>query len=55
MSRLSAEDALELVFTAPMEELDSGGELDIEEDPDFTLPTPPEGTWSESESETASP
>jgi len=52
MSRLSAEDALELVFTAPMEELDSGGELDIEEDPDFPLPTPSEGTCSESESET---
>jgi len=52
MSRLSAEDALELVFTAPMEELDSGGELDIEEDPDFPLSTPSEGTCSESESET---
>ena len=49
MSRLSA---LELVFTAPMEELDSEGELDFEENPDLPLPTPSEGTCSESGSET---
>ena len=51
MSSLLAEDALELVFSAPMEEIDSGGELDIEEDPDFPLPIPHEDICSESESE----
>ena len=35
MSRLTADQALEMVF---MDDLDSGGELDIEEDPDFPLP-----------------
>ena len=38
MSRLTADQALEMVFLDGMEDLDSGGELDIEEDPDFPLP-----------------
>ena len=38
MSRLTADQALEMVFLDGIEDLDSGGELDIEEDPDFPLP-----------------
>ena len=39
MSRLTAHDALDLMFADPLDDLDSGGELDIEEDPDFPLPS----------------
>ena len=38
MSRLTSDQALEMVFLDGMEDLDSGGELEIEEDPDFPLP-----------------
>ena len=38
MSRLTADQALEMVFLDGMEDLDPGDELDIEEDPDFPLP-----------------
>ena len=38
MSRLTADEALEMLFLDGFEDLDSGGELDIEEDPDFPLP-----------------
>ena len=37
-SRLTAHQALEMMFQDGMEDLDSGGELDIEEDPNFPLP-----------------
>lgn len=33
MSRLTADQALKMVFLDGIEDLDSGGELDIEEDP----------------------
>ncbi len=33
MSLLTAEQALEMVFMSDADDLDSGGELDIEEDP----------------------
>ena len=39
MSRLTAHDALDLMFADPLDDLDSGGELDIEEDPDFPFPS----------------
>ena len=38
MSRLTTNKALEMLFLDRFDELDSGGELDIEEDPDFPLP-----------------
>ncbi len=38
MSVLTAEQALEMVFMCDADDLDSGGELDIEEDPAFPLP-----------------
>ncbi len=38
MSRLTADEALELMLTDDLDELDSGGELYIEEDPDCLLP-----------------
>ncbi len=37
MSRLTADQALELMFMDDFDELVSGEELDIEEDPDFPL------------------
>ncbi len=37
MSRLTADEAVELMFTDDPHELESGGELDIEEDPDCLL------------------
>ena len=46
MSRLTADQALEMVFTDDSCNLDSGGELDIDEDPDFPLPH-----YSDSENE----
>ena len=39
MSKLTAHDALDLMFADPLDDLDSGGELEIEEDPDFPLPS----------------
>ena len=38
MSRFTADRALEMVFMEDSDDLDFGGELDIEEDPDFPLP-----------------
>ena len=38
MSRLTTNEALKMLFLDGFDELDSGGELDIEEDPDFPLP-----------------
>ena len=38
MSRLTADEALEMLFLDGYEDLDSGGELEIEEDPEFPLP-----------------
>ena len=38
MSRLTTDQALEMMFMDGFDDLDSGGELDIEEDPDFPLP-----------------
>ena len=46
MSRLTADQALEMVFIDDSCDLDSGGELDIDEDPDFPLPH-----YSDSENE----
>ena len=38
MSMLTADEALDLFFMDGFGDLDSGGELDIEEDPEFPLP-----------------
>ena len=52
MSRLTTNDALELMFTDPLDDLDLGGELDIEKDPDFPLPSASDSEHSsESESD----
>ena len=49
---MTADGALELMFTDPLDDLDSGGELDIEEDPDFPLPSASDSECtSESESD----
>ena len=38
MSRITVDRAVEMVFMEDSDDLDSGGELDIEEDTDFPLP-----------------
>ena len=47
---MNAEEALNLVFGEGLDGLDSGEEVDIEEDPEFPLPEHSDSEWSESES-----
>ena len=51
MSRLTTEQALDMVFRDRLDDLDSGGELDIEEYPDFTLPHSSDSDALEGESD----
>ncbi len=54
MSLLTAEQALEMVFMSDADDFDSGGELDIEEDPAFPLPHGDDSSDSEIESDSSS-
>ena len=51
---LTAEQALERIFMSDADDLDSGRELNIEEDPAFPLPHGEDGSNSESESDPSS-
>lgn len=46
---MNAEEALDLVFGEGLDGLDSGEEIDIEEDPAFPLPEDSDSEWSEPE------
>ena len=49
MAAYSTEQAIDLLMNSSFEELDSGGEEDIEEDPAFPLPHSQESDESEDE------
>ena len=46
---MNSEEALNLVFGEGLDGLDSGEEVDVEEDPEFPLPEYSDSVWSESE------